>query len=103
MAIEISGFTLSPFYGDPGSLPTTQTMVIYPNFNWTYSLKRNYFLKFNVGILLPYEKEIYTIAEPLPNGQDTGFYDDWHFKYQNTFLPFAGIEFGRNYIKSSAD
>lgn len=78
---EVSGFVNNPFWGnDSGN--TFVDMIVYPNLNYTFNIRSNWYFKVSAGALIAYEK---SNDDSANNNQ---------LEFSGDVIPGIGISFG---------
>ena len=85
LGMEASGFTDNPFWGTNNSMFVD--LMIYPNFNYTLSLKSNIYIKFSAGAFIGFD-------EVMTNDLLGSYYE-----YVGDAMPGAGISIGYEFRK----
>ncbi len=85
LGMEGSGFTENLFWGTNSTMFVD--MMIYPNINYTLSLKSNIYFKFSAGAFIGFDE---VMADDLL---------DSHFEYVGNAMPGAGISIGYKFRK----
>ena len=66
LGAEVSGFMRNPFGGDEYNISSFVDMIIYPNANYTFQTKTNWYFKISVGAYFAFSKQFYYESSKNP-------------------------------------
>ena len=83
---EVAGFTANPF-SNPPFRSSFIDLLVYPNVNYTFGFKSNYYLKVSTGAYFAFSRYL-----PRPGGQFNS--DARPLRFEGDAIPGVGLSFG---------